>query len=126
MRTIHVQHDGDAGMLAPMFSSPPAIVRSWSARATHEGADAYLTHFQQVVLPALHRLAGHRGAMVLRRGRDHEVEIIVLTFWASLAAIEAFAGRDATAAVVEPEARAVLRAFDAQAEHFELAFAAEP
>jgi heme-degrading monooxygenase HmoA len=126
MRTIHVQHEDRAGMLTTMPTSPCSIVRSWSARATTAGADAYLTHFQDAVLPALRRVPGHGGALVMRRPRDHEVEITVLTLWASMAAIHEFAGPDATVAVVEPAARAVLHTFDERAEHFELALFAEP
>jgi len=126
MRTIHVQHADDAGMLTTMPTPLPSIVRSWSARTTTTGADAYLTHFQHAVLPALRRVTGHRGALVLRRPRDHEVEITVLSLWESMAAIREFAGADPTVAVVEPEARAVLQTFDARAEHFELALYAEP
>src|SRR5215467_10762155 len=98
-----------------------ALVRSWSARATPAGADAYVVHFRDAVLPSLRRLAGHRGALVLRRPVSAEVEITVLTLWASLASVREFAGPDATVAVVEPEARAVLTAFDERATHFELA-----
>ncbi len=108
-----------------MSTASASVVRSWSARATPAGADAYLTHFQQIVLPALRRLAGHRGALVLRRAGSGEVEVTVLTLWTSLAAIQDFAGSDATLAVVEPEARAVLTAFDRRATHFELALHAE-
>jgi hypothetical protein len=58
---------------------PGSIVRSWSARATAFGAEAYLQP----------------------------------------SAVHAFAGADASRAVVEPEARAVLAAFDTHAEHVE-------
>ncbi|WP_207943154.1 hypothetical protein [Actinomadura sp. KC345] len=36
------------------------------------------------------------------------------------AAVEAFAGTDPTAAVVPPAARAVLRRFDTESQHYEL------
>ncbi len=101
------------------------VARFWSARATPAGADAYVTHFRDAVLPALRRLAGHRGALVLRRSGTDGVEITVLTLWASLTAIHEFAGSDATLAVVEPEARTGLTAFDTRATHFELALHAE-
>ena len=71
-------------------------------------------------------LAGHRGALVLRRVDGGEVEITVLTLWASLEAVHEFAGPDASVAVVEPEARAALTTFDTRAVHFELALHAEP
>ncbi|HKW91331.1 MAG TPA: hypothetical protein VJX92_05480 [Methylomirabilota bacterium] len=102
-----------------------SVVRSWSSRATPAGAEQYLTHFRNGVLPALRRLAGHRGALVLRRPVGAEVEITVLTLWASLASVHEFAGPDPTLAVVEPEARAVLTAFDERATHYELALYAE-
>ena len=113
-------------MLPGMPTPSAAVVRSWSARATPPGAEAYVSHFRQTVLPALRRLPGHRGAMVLRRARAGEVEITVLTLWTSIAAVREFAGADESVAVVEPEARAVLTAFDARAEHFDLALHAEP
>jgi hypothetical protein len=37
-----------------------------------------------------------------------------------MAAIERFAGADVTAAVVEPEAQALLTRFDSRVEHFEV------
>ena len=103
-----------------------SVVRSWSARATAAGADAYVAHFRSAVLPALRRRPGHRGAMVLRRPQDGLIRITVLTLWTSMADVEEFAGADAGAAVVEPTAREVLADFDTRAEHFELAVLAEP
>ena len=58
--------------------------------------------------------------MVLRSMADDAIEIEVLTFWDSMAAIHRFAGDDAERAVVEPEARAVLRRFDRHVRHFEV------
>lgn len=126
MPTIHVQHADGAGILSSMATPSAAIVRSWSARATPAGADAYLDHFRSTVLPALRRRAGHRGAMVLRRSQDGLVGIIVLTLWTSMAAVAEFAGADAHAAIVEPAAREVLADFDTHVEHFELALRAGP
>ena len=113
-------------MLRSMPTPPASVVRSWTARATDAGALAYLVHFREAVLPALRRLPGHRGALVLRRPLRGEVQVTVLTLWTSMAAVREFAGADETVAVVEPEARAVLTAFDPRAEHFELALHAEP
>ena len=96
------------------------IVRSWSGRATAANAESYITHFRRKVLPDLQRIAGHRGALLLRKSVADEVEVLVLTFWESMASIHEFAGKDASVAVVEPEAKAVLLAFDAHVKHFEL------
>jgi heme-degrading monooxygenase HmoA len=132
MRTIHVQHADGLGILTGMItpaaspSPAPPVVRSWSARATPAGADAYVAHFRSAVLPELQRLRGHRGAMVLRRSQDGLIRITVLTLWTSMAAVAEFAGADTDAAVVESAARDVLADFDARVEHFELALHAEP
>jgi heme-degrading monooxygenase HmoA len=96
------------------------IVRIWSARATVDGAKKYLIHFRQKVSPQLQQIAGYRGALLLRRGENEEIEIQVLTFWNSMASIRQFAGIDLDRAVVEDEARAVLQDFDARVTHFQV------
>jgi heme-degrading monooxygenase HmoA len=126
MRTIHVQHADRAGILSSMSTRPASVVRSWSARATPAGVEAYLDHFRSAVLPALQRRPGHCGALVLRRSQDGLIRITVLTLWTSMAAVAEFAGADADAAVVEPAARDVLADYDTRVEHFELALHAEP
>jgi heme-degrading monooxygenase HmoA len=103
-----------------MTSPPASVLRSWSARATTAGSDAYLDHFERTVLPTLRRLAGHRGVLVLRRARGDEVEVTVLTLWTSMDAVRDFAGAEESAAVVEPAARTALTGWDTHAEHFEL------
>lgn len=96
------------------------IVRSWSARATAAGADSYTEHFRRKVLPHIQRIPGHRGAILLRKGAADEVELIVLTIWDSMTSIHDFAGNDPSLAVVEPEARTVLKNFDTHVQHFDL------
>jgi len=97
------------------------IARTWTARATAEGARAYCAYFSRALVPALARLAGHRGALVLDRPVGDAVEITVITFWDSTAAISAFAGEAPERAVVEPEARAVLTSFDSTVRHHTVA-----
>ena len=45
---------------------------------------------------------------------------MVMTKWASMTAIEAFAGPDPERAIVEPEARAVLASFEEVVTHHEV------
>jgi heme-degrading monooxygenase HmoA len=94
------------------------ILRSWSGLATPAGTEAYVAYVRGTLLPALRRLEGHRGALVLARGEGDAMKVTVLTLWDSMASIQRFAGTDATAAVVEPEAQALLTGFDARVEHF--------
>ena len=93
------------------------IVRTWSARATKTGADAYGAYFEQTLLPQLRELDGFSGAFLLARDDNGLVELTAHTLWESLEAIRAFAGDDITAAVVEPEALAVLHHSDPTVVH---------
>ena len=93
------------------------IVRSWTARATADGARAYVLFFERSLVPQLSKIDGHRGALVLTHPREQEVDVTVLTFWDSEAAVARFAGDAPERAVVEPEARALLLAFDDRVTH---------
>jgi heme-degrading monooxygenase HmoA len=95
-------------------------VRSWSARATAEGAESYRRHFERDVRPALVGFPGQRGAILLRRDDGAEVSLQVLSFWESMDSIRAFAGAEATSAVVAPEARAVLKDYDREVRLYEV------
>jgi len=97
------------------------VVRFWSARTTNAQSRAYLQHFSSEVLPALRKFAGYVSSSVLTRPTESTVEILVLTVWQSLSAIDAFAGPDREAAVVAPEAVALLTDYDRRVRHFEVA-----
>jgi heme-degrading monooxygenase HmoA len=97
------------------------IARVWKGAAPSARAAAYVAHLREHIVPGLAAIAGHRGACVLRHDAGAEVEFTVITFWESLDAIRRFAGEDAEAAVVPPEARALLSAFDDRAVHWDVA-----
>ncbi len=97
------------------------IVRLWFARTTLAQAQVYLLHFSNEVLPALRKFAGYLSSSVLTRPTESAVEILVMTVWQSISAIDAFAGPDREAAVVAPEAAALLTDYDRRVRHFEVA-----
>jgi heme-degrading monooxygenase HmoA len=98
------------------------IARMWRGRAETAKADAYCRHFTTNVVPHLKDLAGHRGAYLLKRQIDGEVEFVAVTLWESLEAIKRFAGPDPSVAIVEPEGRAALSTYDDRAQHYEVAY----
>jgi heme-degrading monooxygenase HmoA len=102
------------------------IARLWSARTTPALSDRYLSHFEKAVQPRLRELEGFLGATVCARREPHGVEILVTTFWESLAAIDAFVGPDRESAVVADEAAALLTDFDRRVRHYDLVFARFP
>lgn len=102
------------------------IARLWSARATQAQVQAYLKHFSGNVAPALHKSKGYVGHTVFARESSDSVEILVTTYWQSMAAVEAFAGPDREAAVVAPAAAALLLEYDRRARHYEVAQSSFP
>lgn len=97
------------------------LLRTWSARAkTRENADRYLAFFDASLRPALAKIEGFLGAVVSTRSETSgEVGVDVVTRWASMEAVSRFAGPALDAAVVEPEARALLSSFDERVQHRE-------
>jgi heme-degrading monooxygenase HmoA len=102
-----------------MEQAKDMIVRTWSATADAAGAENYRRYFDGTLLPQLRDLPGFAGAYLLRRDLDEDgtVELTTHTFWESPDAIRAFAGKDITLSVVEPEAQAMLLDFDRTAAH---------
>jgi heme-degrading monooxygenase HmoA len=94
------------------------MVRVWAGRLAKPNLSAYLNHFSNNVLPKLKRCDGFASAHVLTRDLDAETEVIVNTFWKNLASIEAFAGSDRDAAVVAPDAAALLTSYDKRVKHY--------
>ncbi len=96
------------------------IARVWTAHTTPAQAPAYADHFRTHVLPAVRAVDGYAGALVLERGASTEVEIVVITWWRSLDAMQGFAGADLENAVVADDAAAVLTRFDRRVRHYRL------
>jgi len=96
------------------------IIREWRARAHLSRAQAYPQHFESRVRPELARIPGFLGASLRERRVGELVEFLVLTRWASLEAIRAFAGADIERAVVDPAAQAALASFDTHVHHYEV------
>ena len=96
------------------------IVRTWRGRASAARSAAYPEHFRRRVVPELERIEGFLGASLLQQARADEVEFLVLTRWASMDAIRAFAGDTLETAVVEPDAVAALSSFDRSVQHYEV------
>ena len=105
-------------------TAPGAIVRHWSARSTEAQLPKYLEHFSKNVLPELRRVNGFLGVTVSVHHGANEAQVFVETTWRSLDAIRAFAGADLEAAVVAPEAAALLTSFARRVRHTDIAISA--
>lgn len=108
----------------PSKAPTGAILRHWSARATEAQLPKYLEHFSKNVLPELRSVNGFLGATLSVRHTAGEAEIFLETTWRSLEAIRGFAGADVEAAVVAPDAVALLTDFDRRVRHTKVAISA--
>ena len=97
------------------------IARVWMAHTTPALSDSYLQHFETEVRPELRKISGFLGATVGLRPSPGSVEILVMTYWRSFEAIDAFAGSDRERAVVAAEAAALLTDYDQRVRHYEIA-----
>jgi len=96
------------------------ILRMWKARSTASRVGEYIQHATEVVFPKIRAIEGHRGEYLLHREVEGGVELVVLTLWESMEAVQRFAGPDPNKAVVEPEGRAALTSFDEYVTHFDV------
>ena len=96
------------------------IARIWHGWTSPEHADAYEEFLRTTMFPSIHEVDGFAGADLLRRSDGEEVAFITITRFESLDAVRRFAGEDYEAAVIEPEARALLSRFDERSQHYEI------
>jgi heme-degrading monooxygenase HmoA len=96
------------------------ISRIWRGWTSPENAAAYQSLLEAEILPGIERrrMAGYRGAHLLRRELEHEVEFVTILWFDSLEAVRDFAGEDYEAAVVPAGARALLSHFDDRSAHY--------
>jgi antibiotic biosynthesis monooxygenase (ABM) superfamily enzyme len=104
------------------------ICRIWYGWTLPQNADAYETLLRTRVFPGIlaRGIEGFHGIELLRRGAGDEVEFITLMRFSSMDAVKAFAGPQWEVAVVPPEARVVLKRFEAASRHYEVREARQP
>ncbi len=97
------------------------IFRVWHGWTTPENADAYQRIVQDEVFEMIahKKIEGYRGIDLLRRTVGDEVEFITIMRFDSIDNVKAFVGDDYEQSFVPPQARAVLKRFDARSQHYE-------
>lgn len=96
------------------------IARHWRGVAKADRAEDYALHLRSETFPALRGLAGFVDAAIHRRTLPAGVEFVVVTRWASIESIRAFAGADVETAVVPAKVREMMVECDATARHYEV------
>jgi len=96
------------------------ISRQWRGLAKARHAEAYVEHLRTEIFPAIAKIPGFLGASILRRTVSQGVEFLVVTEWASLDAIRAFAGEDIEQAVVPSKVQDMMVEYDRIVRHYEV------
>ncbi|QWC20344.1 antibiotic biosynthesis monooxygenase [Halorubrum sp. 2020YC2] len=103
------------------------IDRIWHGWTTPEDADEYERLLREEILPSFAAADndGYRGARVLRREGDpevdgDEVEFVTVLRFDSFESVTEFAGEAYRDAHVPPAAREVLERYDDRARHYEV------
>jgi heme-degrading monooxygenase HmoA len=98
------------------------IARVWHGWTAPGNADTYESLLKNEIFAGIlaRGIGGFRRIHLLRRATGAEVEFVTIMEFDSLEAVRRFAGDDHEAAVVPPQARAVLSHFDARSQHDEM------
>jgi antibiotic biosynthesis monooxygenase (ABM) superfamily enzyme len=98
------------------------ISRIWHGWTTPQNADAYEALLRREIFVGIENrhIPGFRDIELMRRDAGAEVEFVTIMHFDSLEAVRQFAGADYEAAVVPPNARAILARFDARSQHYEV------
>ena len=97
------------------------IGRMWRGWTNQENAAAYQSLLETEILPGIanRQIKGYRGAHLLRRDLETEVEFVTIMWLDSMEAVQEFAGQDYEVAVVPTKARALLSHFDDRSAHYQ-------
>jgi heme-degrading monooxygenase HmoA len=96
------------------------ISRQWRGLAKPGSADDYVEHLRAETFPAIHKLPGFISASILRRTVPGGVEFLIVTHWASIESIRAFAGSNIETAVVPQKVCDMMVDFDRTVRHYEV------
>lgn len=96
------------------------ISRQWRGLAKTVHADRYMDHLREETFPALRAILGFVDASILRREADRGVEFLIVTRWASMQAVEQFAGPDPERAVVPEKVQEMMIDYDRTVRHYKV------
>ena len=98
------------------------ISRIWHGWTTPENADAYQHIVSTEVLPgiAARNIDGFRGAHLLRRELEDEVEFTTIIWFDSIENVREFMGDDYDVAHVPARAQAVLTRYEDRVQHYDV------
>ena len=92
----------------------------WTCVTGPDAGDVYESYLRTTMFPSFSEIPGFVSATILRREHDEGSAFRIVTEWASMDAIRAFAGEDVETAVVPEAAQAMMVRFDKRVRHYEV------
>ena len=97
-----------------------SVLREWRAEIRRDRRDEYVTYVNATGVASYRATPGNLGALIATRDLDDaRCEIVVLSWWESREAIEAFAGKDITRARYYPADDGFLLTRPEAVQHYE-------
>jgi heme-degrading monooxygenase HmoA len=101
------------------------IARTWRGAVRAEDAETYADYIRTTGIAEYAATPGNQGAYLLYRIDGDRAEILTISFWESLVAVQGFAGNDIEPAVFYPEDDRYLIERDLTANHYVVAASAD-
>ncbi|MGF1446610.1 MAG: antibiotic biosynthesis monooxygenase [Pikeienuella sp.] len=95
------------------------VIRRWEARAGSEAIEAWLAQFRDRVMPKYREAEGFRGVRVLISHGAAIRDVVVLTEWDDMAAVERFSGPEPERAVMPDWVAVLMPDHDGHATHYD-------
>lgn len=96
------------------------IARIWRGAVRTEDADAYARYVEHTGIEGYKKTPGNLGAWALTRPVGDLTEIVTISFWESMRAIQGFASERVERAVFYPEDEHFLVERDLTVRHYEV------
>lgn len=99
------------------------IARIWRGTTKAENADEFESFLKETVFPEFEKgLIGYRGAQLLKRTLDGQVEFTTIMWFNSIESVRLFAGADYETAHIDPHVKKLLSQYDMKSLHTEVCF----
>ena len=97
------------------------IARVWHGTTSKENRAAYQEYLESAVPNEVKGAKGNIGVYILVRDSAELSEFMVVSFWESMKAIEAFAGKDTSKPVYAPRDSEFLTGLESAVKHYDVA-----
>ena len=100
------------------------IARVWYGYTNKENADKYESFLLNTGFPSIARknIKGYHGIQLLRKEMEDETVFATIMWFDTIDDVKAYAGDNYEIAAVLPEAKAVLKKYDAKSMHFDVRY----